>query len=297
MLSLVTACMNREEHLRQTLPGWLKLPHLTEILVVDWSNNRPLLDLCSVDTRVRVVRVEDETKWVLSYAYNIGLRHATGPNIIKCDADCMPSAEVAAAVPGRGHFFAGFWKSGAAVGKPSVNGQCVFSKSQFDAVNGYSELIRTYGRDDEDFYDRMIAAGFERREISVDRLDFIDHSQEARVSNQFSAAAVPSVAERIARDPLYNEMRNFFVARQLPWHRLRPQAGYTTVDTGERWTVLRRIKSDEIAIPTEVAQAARLYALRYIVAQLTKSPQAAVARLDERACLAVIGPRITTGKP
>jgi hypothetical protein len=40
-----------------------------------------------------------------------------------------------------------------------------FAKAQFEAIDGYSELIRTYGRDDEDFYDRLIAAGYARREI------------------------------------------------------------------------------------------------------------------------------------
>jgi hypothetical protein len=44
MRSLVTACMNREHHLRRSLPHWLSLPGLDEIIIVDWSTSEPLDD-------------------------------------------------------------------------------------------------------------------------------------------------------------------------------------------------------------------------------------------------------------
>ena len=78
MISLVTACMNREAHLRRSLPEWLRLPGLGEIVVVDWSNERSLEELTALDPRVRVVRVQGEPRWVLSYAYNLGVARAAG---------------------------------------------------------------------------------------------------------------------------------------------------------------------------------------------------------------------------
>lgn len=280
----------------QTLPCWLKLPGVTQVVVVDWSNRRPLVDLCAIDPRIHVVRVEEEQRWILSYAYNIGITHASESNILKCDADCIPASDITTHIPGEAHFFAGYWKSGAAVKKPSVNGQCIFTKTQFSAVNGYSELIRTYGRDDEDFYDRLILAGSERREIPVPQLDFIEHTSEERISNQFAPSTTMSVGDVIGRDPLYNEMKNLFVARQMPWNSTRPVASYTTQQQGERWTVLRRDKSKELVVPPAVEQAARLQSLRYIVSTLTNTPQASVNRLNEQACLAVIGPRLKMAK-
>jgi hypothetical protein len=289
--------MNREEHLRQTLPQWLKLPRVAEVVIVDWSNRNPLVGLCELDPRIRVIRVENEPRWVLSYAYNVGVAHATGPTILKCDADCLPASQAVDCVPGEAHFFAGYWKSGAAVKKPSVNGQCIFTKAQFAAVNGYSEFIRTYGRDDEDFYDRMIAAGFARREIPVTQLDFLDHTHEARVANQFDTKAAATPSDLIARDPLYNEMRNSFLARQLPWNRARRTATYATQQSGNRWTVLTREKQNELSVSTEIEQAARLYSLRYIVSVMTKITTEAASRLDERACLAVISARLKPATP
>ena len=61
MLSLVTACMNRDHHLRRTLPHWLALPGVDEVLIVDWSNPSPLDDLLGLGAlgpgQLHVVRV------------------------------------------------------------------------------------------------------------------------------------------------------------------------------------------------------------------------------------------------
>ncbi len=292
MVSLVTACKNREQHLRRSLPHWLGLAGIDEVIVVDWSNDRPLDDLRDLDPRVRIVRVTDEPRWILSYAYNIGVRHATKPLILKCDADCLPQASLLQLTPDAAHFRAGHWRSGSAVGKPSVNGQCFFSKDQFEAVNGYSEIIRTYGRDDEDFYDRLIAAGFAREEITPDLLDFIDHTQEERVSNQFDVAPASNVAARIERDPLYNEMRNAYLAHASPWGVDRRRATFTTVQEAERLTVLTRDTETEIVLPADLLAEARLFSLRHIAGQLTGLPEVKTRHLNERACLTVIGARL-----
>jgi hypothetical protein len=293
MFSLVTACMNREAHLRQSLPRWLHLPQLAEIIVVDWSNRRSLEDLRTIDSRVHVIRVEDEPKWILSYAYNLGIARATQPLIVKCDADCIPRPELAKHFPEPTEFAAGHWRSGTAAGKPSVNGQCVYLKSQFEAVGGYSEVIRTYGRDDEDLYDRLIARGWERREIPPACLDFLEHSHDDRTANQFAEADAPSLEQRIGRDPLYNEMHNCWVARLMPWTAGSRRAIFEPVAAADRLQVVRRDRSREIAIPPAIEIQARVFALRYMAKQVAGLSEAAVNTLDARACLAVIGTRIS----
>jgi hypothetical protein len=293
MYTLVTACMNRESHLRRSLEAWRAIPDIGEILIVDWSNSRPLVDLCGEDPRIRVVRVEGEPRWILSYAYNLGVFRASHPYILKCDSDCLPDPKVVLCLPDEGHFYAGFWKSGAQVGKPSVNGQCVFLRTQFEAINGYSEYIRTYGRDDEDLYDRLIAKGFERREIAPELLNFLDHTQEDRISNQFDLRPNPSFEEVLLRNPAYNEMHNLLVAKALPWSQASARATYETLETGDRWERLRRNRSDELSIPEPVRIAARIYSMRSLVSQLFKIPMAATQDLDEPKCLALLRSRLT----
>lgn len=289
--------MNREMHLRQSLPRWLKLPEVAELIIVDWSNKTSLRDLCSIDRRVKVVRVEQEPKWALSYAYNVGISRALHPFIIKCDADCIPHPEISALLPDPSHFFAGHWKSGSAVGKPSVNGQCLFLKLQFDAVNGYSELIRSYGRDDEDFYDRMIAQGYERREIAPANLDFIEHTNVERTVNCFAPNEIVSPEKRIFRETMYTEMYNCYLARLIPWNRASRRAVYTELQREDRFTVLVRDQSQEIIIPPDIEAAAQLLALRYVARNLAALSAEAADKLDERACLAMITPRLKAAKP
>ncbi|MFN7819548.1 MAG: hypothetical protein ACK5Q7_08135, partial [Cyanobacteriota bacterium] len=65
-LSIVTVCMNRREHLLVTAPRVAAWPHHGEHLIVDWSSAVPLRreDLPR-DPRVRLMRVEGETRWSL----------------------------------------------------------------------------------------------------------------------------------------------------------------------------------------------------------------------------------------
>ena len=297
MFSLVTACMNREPHLRASLQQWIKLPGITEFVIVDWSNREPLNDLLAVDPRVRIVRVEGEPRWVLSYAYNVGLGRATQPLILKCDADCQPTPAALEYTPDPGHFFAGYWQSGAACGKPSVNGQCLFSKAQFNAVNGYSEYIRTYGRDDEDFYDRLIAAGFARREIPPALFSFVEHSNAARVSNQFALKPHAALEDLVHCNTTYNEIRNYCIGKLLPWGPGCRRAEFSPMEAGDRWEVLRRNQAAELPVPPAVATAARLFALRYLTGQLLKISAANQQRLDEKSCLVLLAKHLKPTAP
>ena len=56
--------------------------------------------------------------------------------------------------------------------------------------------------------------------------------------------------------------------------------------------MLRRDRASEIDIPESVMVAARLKALRHFAARAAKLTEAAVARLDERACLAILAARM-----
>ena len=289
MFSLVTACMNREQHLSRSLRHWLTLPGLGEIVIVDWSNATPLFDLAKIDPRIRVLRVEGEERWILSYAYNLGISHTSHQLICKCDADCLPTAAAVQHQPYAHGFYAGYWKSGASLGKPSVNGQCMFLKSQFDRVNGYSEYIRTYGRDDEDYYDRLKMAGFQRHEISPTEFNFIDHSQEDRICNQFETLDQASPDQKIFRDPVYNEIRNYFLAVSLPWGPERQRAAFTQQESPVRGgALLRRDRAHELTIPAQLLEDAQLFSLRYLVGQFLKLPETAVKKLDHQSCVRLL---------
>ncbi len=297
MLSLVSICMNREAHLRRAVPAWLGLPGVDEIVIVDWSTREPFPDLLGLDPRIRIVRVEDEPRWVQTYPTNLGVAHARGDRILKCDADCLPAPAVSALRPAPGRFFAGDWKTGRAAGKGSVSGQCLFAKTQWEQVNGYSELFRRYAHDDIDFYRRLETAGHARADIPADALDFLPHDDEARVAHQATpsaatTAAAPDVDAFLHRQLDYHEAINVVVSQLLPWGPWFPQARYETLETARegRLLRLRRDRSREIPISPAVMQLAQGHALRAVASRVTRLPAAQIARLDEPSLLRLLAP-------
>ena len=43
-ISIVTACMNREDFLVQALPSWLQIEEVNEVVIVDWSSKKPVIE-------------------------------------------------------------------------------------------------------------------------------------------------------------------------------------------------------------------------------------------------------------
>ncbi len=294
MVSLVTACMNREAHLRQSLPAWLKLPAVDEIVLVDWSTREPFDDLLALDSRIRIVRAVDEPRWILSYAYNLGIEQAAGDIIFKCDADCMPSPEVLKLVPLPGRFYAGDWRSGDSHGKTCVNGQCLFTREQWRQVNGYSELLRRYGHDDGDFYDRLATAGHVRTEIPPPLFDFVRHTDEDRIANSARPQTDRSLESFLEHQLSYHETMNRLIAGMIPWGPWFPRAKFDLVTGSERLRAFRRDVSSEIPISMPMLQLARAQAIRGLALRFCKIPPALFNRMDETACLAQLARYVQT---
>jgi hypothetical protein len=281
--TLVTACKNREGHLTENLYYWVKIPKISEIIIVDWSNHRPLFDLEKIDRRIKVLRVENEPKWILSYAYNFGISHASNSYILKIDADCRPDNEITEFIPGTRHFFAGFWKTGQLVDKASINGQCIFTKKQFDDVNGYSELIRTYGRDDEDLYDRFILHKNNRIDIPPEYFNFIKHDDFLRTKEQFKVTIDSDQREYIISTPIYNEMRNLYLGRNLVWGQTYKKCIFIEKFSNDTKYYIRD-KNTEITLPDEINKSAKLFSLRYLASIKLQKSMNETASLSEDSC-------------
>ena len=81
-----------------------------------------------------------------SLSHNLGIKYAKNEFILRLDADASPNPDLMNLTPGDSYFFAGDWHAALSVSREgSIHGQCIFSKSQFLSVNGYSEVIRSYG--------------------------------------------------------------------------------------------------------------------------------------------------------
>lgn len=159
-ISVVTTCKGRLHHLQQALPLLVAQAH-AEIIVVDYGcpdNTGDWVKLNYPD--VIVIRVTDDKSFCAARARNTGANAASSPWIFFVDADVKVSD----------HLFKWannsldnrcFYRAGSEGGfkKKDTWGTFICSKKSFDEVDGYDEVFRGWGGEDDDLYRRLINIG------------------------------------------------------------------------------------------------------------------------------------------
>lgn len=189
-VSVCCAIKNRWEMLRESLPTWLACDDIQDVVIVDYGSAVPVHSALSDegidDERIRVVQVLHVDSWCLSKAYNIAFSHARCNCIAKMDTDyrLLNTSFFKDHPLRRGIFYSGNWRNSRDENEDHLNGFVYMYKHDFFRVNGYSEHIVTYGRDDEDLYERLRLAAVERRDIAHDCLHHIPHGDDLRTRHQ-----------------------------------------------------------------------------------------------------------------
>jgi hypothetical protein len=269
-LSLVTCCKNRNENLIRALPSWLAVPGISEIVIVDWSSDMPvavsLRDAGLVDPRIVIARVEDEPRWILSYAFNLGFRVARHATILKVDADIVLRPDFTADNPPQpGRFRAGNWRN-AANGQEYINGVLQVARSDLMAVQGFNEFITTYGWDDDDLYERLMAQGLARTDITPASVHHLDHDDAARLDQPTELGQVSAWAE-MRRMPLFKTRSNRFLATLMPpWDGWRVMLPYRVTELGPQSLLLRRTGEMPHLVPDHLCQMAETLAATEMLA-------------------------------
>jgi hypothetical protein len=189
-VSLVSACMNRQGNLLKVLPSWLA-SSADEIIIVDWSSTEPVAPMLAhiSDSRLKIVRIEDEPRWILTHAFNVGLRLASHEVVFKLDADIRMEADFLTRNQVRaGTFVRGFWKSAVDAGEADqkyINGSFGARKLDLRTAGYYDERILTYGWDDSDLYHRLSHAhGLAGHLLAHDSLHHLPQEDAQRLENQ-----------------------------------------------------------------------------------------------------------------
>ncbi|WP_421726231.1 glycosyltransferase family 2 protein [Bauldia sp.] len=158
--SIITTCKGRWHHLVESLPAMLRQPG-AEVVVVDYDCPDGTADHVARDfPAARVVRLKGVSGFNPSHARNSGADAAAGEVLIFVDADVIIADSFVATVDEA--LEAGTY---AKPPQPKVHhensfqGTCVVHKSDFDRVLGYDEVLRDYGGEDLELYERLIAAG------------------------------------------------------------------------------------------------------------------------------------------
>jgi hypothetical protein len=221
-LSIVTVCMNRREHLLATAPRVAAWPHHGEHLIVDWSSTEPVRrEELPADPRIRLLRVEGESRWNLCRAYNFAVARCSGEWVLKLDADAWPTQAFDPGLPalrlsgdggpGEGRGVCAFGS-----GPEGRKGQFLIARQLFEAVGGFHELLVGYGFDDKDLLARLLQyTGEEARALAPEWIGVIPHSDGERAEQGVMRGAMAAshglAAMRATR------LANRLLAAHCPW--------------------------------------------------------------------------------
>lgn len=216
-VSLAAVCMGRHETVKKTVPAWLKVKNVNEIILVDWSSDPPLEPIIRNipgGERVKIIRVNGESDWVLSRAYNLAIKATSYSHVIRTDCDYHVREDFVAAHSklmdgsegspvsetsvndGEGaadddkHYFAGNYNLARNENEVHLNGAVFIRRKDFLEIGGYDERIQTYGWDDEDLYSRLETAGLQKMNISYDHVSHVQHDNSGRAQSGVKFAAV-----------------------------------------------------------------------------------------------------------
>ncbi|KAJ8907451.1 hypothetical protein NDN08_007562 [Rhodosorus marinus] len=195
-ISIVTAVMDRTAQFIEAVKSWSSAQGVDEIVVVDWSSQRSVRsELAKAapeilsDPRFRIYRVENESRWVLSRAFNLCARLARRRQIFKADGDTAISGDFFKKhrlQPNQ--FFGGDWKE---LDDVHMNGALYLYRSDFFGVNGYDERLTTYGWDDSDLAARLVEErGLAFSEFDRTSLHSVNHPDFLRLQKQTALALV-----------------------------------------------------------------------------------------------------------
>ncbi|MBI1371010.1 MAG: glycosyltransferase [Planctomycetes bacterium] len=178
-ISLVTACMNRHDHLRQTLPTWLN-KGFDEIVLLDWSSTPPLRDIVDEHqdgTIVYVELVESQRHFHQAKSKNLKMRLARHALIcmIDCDVQILADDFLAQHPMAERMFYA--------QGGQNLGGSGLFWRADWDCFGGCNENMVGWGHEDSDMHHRMEDAGWRWNKLSTDTVRHIDHDNDDRTRN------------------------------------------------------------------------------------------------------------------
>lgn len=249
-ISIVACCMNRHATLRKTLQSWQDVGNVSEIVVVDWSSDPPLRRLISelgadIDPRVRVLRVENETSWVLTRAYNLGIVATSYDTIIRTDCDYSLAADFVDVHPlNETVFYAGNYAYARDENEAHLNGAVYVSRKNFLDIGGYDERIQTYGWDDEELYARLQrVGGLQKLNLSYDHVTHVPHDDKERAQRDVTFVHVEIDLNSLLLEQL--GVWNISLLAKNQWSTVQTEDRFAQLRAGHKPPPLRQLVSQQ----------------------------------------------------
>lgn len=200
MVSIIFSCMNRNENLIESIESWMDShSFIKEIIVVDWSSKRPLIENYYIKRlvtkkKINLIRVENEKYFSLAKSYNLAASRASSKILLKLDADyvlkdCRWMDHIQNQVLGiegisNNEKLFDYFVRGDHLFSLNYTGFFLVNKENFLM---YNENMQGYGHDDIEIYNRTKKHFPNLKEIIFfnikDYIYHIPHSNDKRIEN------------------------------------------------------------------------------------------------------------------
>lgn len=192
-VTVIMACKNRNQHLRESITSWLQCPTISQIIVVDWSSDEPAIAATEQlrDPRVIMIRVQNESQWILSRAYNLAAQFVNSEFIFKVDVDvginsCQLVQSIGRMFSEDKSYFTGDWRLARSENEKHLNGLLLVKTQHWREINGFDERITFYGWEDTNLHARLNSIGLQKKGIHPNMVYHIEHGNEKRAQDSTS---------------------------------------------------------------------------------------------------------------
>lgn len=188
-VTVITTCMNRFSFLEASIVTWNEM-EFKDIVVVDWNSREPVAEKLMVRNpalrgqRITVIRSDRHYR---NQYFNDGWARNTGARLCKTEFILFLDSDMKIVRPEL--FFDSVPLNNNICYRgniPGGYGSCLVDRKKFNAVNGYSERMWSWGGEDLDFYIRLTQQqGCEIETFFPDPLfEHIHHDDISRTENR-----------------------------------------------------------------------------------------------------------------
>jgi hypothetical protein len=156
-VSLCSQVRNRSEQIKKAVSTWIS-HSFHEIVIFDWGSDEDLFPYLRDfgDPRISYIRLLEAIPYNLSAAKNAAIRATSTEWVFYVDADiCFDENLPNTFLIDPDNFYQGQEST-----ITPIFGSTIFTRSQFNEINGYNENLVGYGYEDTDFFKRLISSGY-----------------------------------------------------------------------------------------------------------------------------------------
>ena len=203
-ISFCTVCMNRAEHVKQTLLINIKenyIPGVTEFIVLDYNSKDDLAKWVEQNMQeyikngaLKFYKTLIPQTFHRSHSRNLNLRLGTGDLLCNVDADNFLGKGFAQYLLDEFNKDSNIIIRGSGIPNLDTLGRICIRKDDFYSIGGYDEYMDGYGAEDDDVVFRTNIYG--RKIVYFDDLAFsltLKHDDIERISNEKNIANIKSI--------------------------------------------------------------------------------------------------------